>query len=323
MRALVVDAENKTVKLTERPVPEPGPGEALVRVRQAGICGTDLEIVQGYMSFTGVLGHEFVGKVERCDADESWVGKRVVGELNCACGACETCRRGHGRHCSNRSVLGIEGRDGAFAEYLTLPAANLHAVPDTVGDEHAVFTEPLAAALEILAQVPIRPSQEVLLLGDGRLAQLCGQVLALTGCRLTVVGKHESKLALLRSKGAVTIALDDLGDQRYDVVVEATGSPSAAGLAVQHCRPRGTVVLKTTVAGASGLAITPVVIDEITVVGSRCGDFEPALRLLSQGRVSVSGLVSGIYPIDKAPEAFAYARGREVMKVLIDMVHDA
>jgi threonine dehydrogenase-like Zn-dependent dehydrogenase len=323
VKALVVDPDAKQVKLTEIAKPEPGPGEALVQVRQAGICGTDLEIVQGYMTFSGVLGHEFVGRVERCDDDPSWVDKRVVGELNCACGDCESCRRGHPRHCANRSVLGIENRDGAFAEYVTLPVANLHAVPDTVGDEHAVFTEPLAAALEILAQVAVQPSQDVLLIGDGRLAQLCGQVLALTGCRLTVVGKHESKLALLRSRGAHALLLDDLEDERFDVVVEATGSPAAAELAIEHCRPRGTVVLKTTVAGPAGLPVTPVVINEITLVGSRCGDFEPALRLLAQGRIAVSGLVSGIYPLDKAVDAFEYARGREVMKVLIDMVHDA
>ncbi len=323
MKALVVDAEAKTVRLTERPIPTAGPGEALVRVRQAGICGTDLEIVQGYMQFSGILGHEFVGEVERCDEDESWVGKRVVGELNCACGACDTCRRGHPRHCENRSVLGIERRDGAFAEYVTLPAANLHAVPDTVGDEHAVFTEPLAAALEILAQVSVRPSHDVLLIGDGRLAQLCGQVLGLTGCRLTVVGKHESKLSLLRSRGARTVLLDELDDERFDVVVEAAGSPGAAELAVAHCRPRGTVVLKTTIAGPAGLQVTPVILDEITIVGSRCGDFEPALRLLAQGRINVAGLVSGLYTLEKGAEAFEYARGREVMKVLIDMVHDA
>ena len=322
MKALIACPETKDVRLEDRPRPEPGPGQALVQVRQAGICGTDLEIVKGYMSFSGVLGHEFVGRVEACESDPAWVGRRVVGELNCACGGCDNCRRGLPRHCENRTVLGIERHDGAFAEYLTLPVANLHAVPDTVGDEHAVFTEPLAAALEILAQVRIDPSHDVLLLGDGRLAQLIGQVLLLTGCRLTVAGKHESKLAHLKSRGARTVLADKLGEERHDVVVEATGSPAAAEMAVRRCRPRGTLVLKTTLAGGAGLPLTDVVIDEITVVGSRCGDFAPALRLLAQGLVDPSPLISGIYPLSKAQEAFEYARGREVVKVLLDMVHD-
>jgi alcohol dehydrogenase len=321
VKALVVVADRKDVRLEERVRPAPGPGEALVRVRQAGICGTDLEIVKGYMEFRGVLGHEFVGRVEACD-DETWIGKRVVGELNVACGDCPSCRRGHRRHCGHRSVLGIEGRDGAFAEYVTIPVANLHEVPAAVGDEHAVFTEPLAAALEVLAQVQVLPTHEVLLVGDGRLAQLIGQVLLMTGCHLTAVGKHERKLELLRRRGAEAHLLEALPGQRFDIVVEATGSPAAAELAVRHCRPRGTVVLKTTVAGGAGLTLTPVVVDEITLVGSRCGDFEPALRLLEQGRIEVAELISGIYPLSKAPEAFEFARGREVMKVLLDMVHE-
>ena len=321
MRALVVDHEARTVRLEERPVPEPAPGEALLQVRQAGICGTDLELVQGYMKHSGILGHEFVGRVESCD-DASWLGKRVVGEINASCGSCRTCRSGRRRHCEKRTVLGIQGRDGAFAEYLTLPVENLHEVPDTLGDEHAAFTEPVAAALEILEQVEIRPSDRVLLLGDGRLAQLVGQVLLLTGCRLTVCGKHAAKLALLAARGATTVLLPELGDERHDVVVEATGSPGGAALAVERCRPRGTVVLKTTAAAGAGVPATPVVVDEIRIVGSRCGDFEPALRLLAEGRVTVAGLVSAIYPLSRGPEAFERARGREVLKVLLDMVHD-
>lgn len=321
MKALVMDRSSRTVSLEDRPVPEPGPGEALVAVRQAGICGTDLEIVNGYMGFSGILGHEFVGRVEAC-ADEAWTGRRVVGEVNLSCGTCGRCLRGLRRHCAQRRVLGIDGHDGALAEYLTLPIENLHAVPDSVGDEHAVFTEPLAAALEVLEQVEIRPSQDVLLLGDGRLAQLLAQVLLLTGCDLTACGKHASKLALLSRRGVRTVLLDDLSDDRYDVVVEATGSPSGPELAVRHCRPRGTIVLKSTVAASAGLPITPLVIDEIRVVGSRCGEFGPALRLLEQGRVDVASLVSGIYPIAKAREALEHARGREVLKVLVDMVHD-
>lgn len=322
MKALITRPGTKDVQLVERERPEPGAGEALVRVRQAGICGTDLEIVKGYMAFDGVLGHEFVGRVESCESAPEWAGKRVVGELNCACGDCEACRLNRPRHCANRTVLGIERRDGAFAEWVTLPAANLHEVPDTVGDEHAVFTEPLAAALEILAQVRVLPTDEVLLLGDGRLAQLCGQVLLLTGCRLTVAGKHEGKLAHLEARGARTVIVDELEEGRFDLVVEATGSPNAAETAVARCRPRGTVVLKTTLAGGNGLPLTPVVVDEITVVGSRCGDFAPALRLLAKGLVDPAPLISGIYPLSKGAEAFEFARGREVMKVLLDMVHD-
>jgi threonine dehydrogenase-like Zn-dependent dehydrogenase len=205
---------------------------------------------------------------------------------------------------------------------VTLPVGNLHEVPANVGDEHAVFTEPLAAALEILEQARIEPTSEVLLLGDGRLAQLVGQVLLLTGCALTVCGRHRSKLDLLRARGARTFLADDLPEALYDVVVEATGSPGAAELAVERCRPRGTVVLKSTVVGQAGVPVVPVVVNEITVVGSRCGAFAPALRLLASGRVEVAGLISGIYPLTKAKEALVHAQAREVLKVLVDTVHD-
>ena len=319
MKALVSDPRERQARLEERDVPVPGPGEALVRVRKAGICGTDLQILKGYLGFQGILGHEFVGRVEACASDPSWVGKRVVGELNVACRDCETCRRGLPRHCERRTVLGIHGKDGAIASYLTLPVANLHEVPATVGDEHAVFTEPLAAALEILEQVHVKPSHEVLLLGDGRLAQLIGQVLAMTGCSLWACGKHEAKLARLKARGIRTVLLDDLPDRKFDVVVEATGSSAGVELAVTHCRPRGTVVLKSTSADRAGVPVVPMVVDEIRVVGSRCGDFAPALRMLASGRVEVADLVSGIYPLAKAREAMAYAHGRDVLKVLVDM----
>lgn len=318
MKALAFDRKTGQVELEERPLPEPQDGEALIRVRKAGICGTDLEIVKGYMEYSGVLGHEFVGRVEAAASAPEWEGKRVVAELNCACHDCPPCRRGLPRHCDNRTVVGIEGRDGALASHVVVPVENLHEVPDTVGDEHAVFTEPLAAALEVLDQVSVRPASEVLLLGDGRLAQLIGQVLMLTGCELTVSGKHESKLELLRTRGARTVLADDLPDRKWDVVVEATGSPGGAALAVAHCRARGTVVLKTTVAGTAGVPIVPVVVDEITVVGSRCGDFGPALRLLESGRVQVAPLISGIYPLSRARDALSYAQGRDVLKVLVD-----
>ncbi len=323
MKALVVDQTARDVRLEDRDEPTAGAGEALVRVRMAGICGTDLEIVQGYMDFSGVLGHEFVGRVESCESDPSWVGKRVVGELNCACGECRRCRRGLPRHCEARSVIGIAGRDGAIASHVVVPVANLHEVPADVGDEHAVFTEPVAAALEVLEQVDISPSHEVLLMGDGRLGQLVGQVLLLTGCDLTVTGKHEAKLALLRRRGARTVEAGELPEGRYDVVVEATGKPDGPARAVAACRPRGTVVLKTTAHAGGGVPVVPVVVNELTVVGSRCGAFAPALRLLQRGAVEVTHLISGIYPLTRAREAFAYARGREVLKVLIDAVHEA
>jgi threonine dehydrogenase-like Zn-dependent dehydrogenase len=322
VKALVVDKEAHDVRLEERPDPQPRPGEALVGVRMAGICGTDLELAQGYLDFGGVIGHEFVGRVEACDSAPEWVGRRVVAELNCACGECATCRRGLALHCERRTVLGIQGRDGALAERLAVPVANLHEVPAAVGDEHAVFTEPLAAALEVLEQVHVCPSHEVLLLGDGRIAQLVAQVLLLTGCELTACGRHEAKLALMRRRGARTVLAEELPERRFDVVVEATGRPDGPAQAVAHCRARGTVVLKTTVHGSAGVPAVPVVVDEITVVGSRCGPFQAALRLLEGGAIEVTQLISGIYPLPRAREAFAYARGREVLKVLVDAVHD-
>lgn len=318
MRAVVVDPAHKRVVLEQRPIPEPAPDEALVRVRLAGICGTDLELMRGYMGFTGTPGHEFTGRVERCDADPAWVGKRVVAEINAACRACPECARGDGRHCPHRTVLGILGRDGAMAEHVAVPVACLHEVPSSLGDEHAVFAEPVAAALEILETAHVKPSDQVLLLGDGRLAQLAGQVLLLLGCDVTVAGRYKSKLDILRGRGARVVMFEDLPSRKWDVVVEATGSPDGAAEAVARCRPRGTVCLKSTVAAAGGVPVVPTVVDEIRVVGSRCGPFAPALRLLASGQVEVAPLVSGVWPLSKAPEAFAYAQGREVLKVLLD-----
>ena len=299
-------------------MPVPAPGEALVRVRLAGICGTDLEMVQGYMKFGGVPGHEFVGRVERCESAPEWVGRRVVGEINAACRACATCARGMHGHCPTRTVMGILGRDGAMATHCVLPVANLHEVPAHLGDEHAVFTEPIAAALEVIETAHVKPSHDVLLLGDGRLAQSIGQVLLLLGCDLTVAGKHRNKLDLLQSRGARTVAHDDLGDRKWDIVVEATGSPDGPAMALAHCRPLGTVCLKSTVAAAAGFPVVPAIVDEIRIVGSRCGPFAPALRLLASGRIEVAPLISGVWPLERAQEAFAFAQGREVLKVLLD-----
>ena len=322
MKAVVLDQKNKRALVEDRPEPVPADGEALIRVRLAGICGTDLELMAGYMDFHGVPGHEFVGRVERCDSQPFMIGKRVVGEINAGCNACPECARDLRRHCATRTVMGILGRDGAMATHLVLPVQNLLEVPATLGDEHAVFAEPVAAALEVLETAHIRPSDSVLLMGDGRLAQVTGQVLLLLGCDLTVAGRYKSKLDLLRARGARTVMSDAVPERKWDVVIEATGSPDGAALALRRCRPRGTVVLKSTVAGTAGVPIVPTVVDEIRVTGSRCGPFAPALRLLESGRVEVAPLISGVWPLVKAPEAFAFAQGREVLKVLLDTTTD-
>ncbi|HEX9094132.1 MAG TPA: alcohol dehydrogenase catalytic domain-containing protein, partial [Coriobacteriia bacterium] len=279
--------EDRTLSVRDVRDPENGTGpdaEALVRVRLSGICGTDLELVRGYYPFTGVIGHEFVGDVVT-SPDPAWVGARVVGEINAACGACETCLAGRPTHCERRTVLGIAGRDGVHAEYASLPLANLHRVPDPVPDEAAVFTEPLAAAVEILQQVPVAPADRVLLVGAGRLGQMLAQVLALTGAHLRVVARHEHQRKLLAARGIATIEEGDVEARRWDVVVEATGSPSGFELARAAVRPRGTLVLKSTYHGELTLDMAPFVVDEITIVGSRCGPFAPALDLLVRGDV--------------------------------------
>ncbi len=313
MKAIVYDG---TLRLeTEYPQPAPPPGEALVRVRLAGICNTDLEIVRGYMGFRGVLGHEFVGVVEDC-ADRSLTGQRVVGEINACCGECPFCRAGMPTHCPNRTTLGIWGRDGAFAEYLTLPVRNLHVVPDEVPDEEAVFTEPLAAALEILEQVSIRPTQRVVVLGDGKLGLLVAQVLALTGCDLLVVGHHPEKLAILARRGIAT-AREGEAEGPADVVVECTGRPEGFTAAKHLLRPRGTLVLKSTYHGRVEADLTALVVDEITLVGSRCGPFAPALRLLQRRWVDVRSLIGAVYPLEEGLVAFARAAEPGMLKVLL------
>lgn len=291
--------------------------EALIRVRLSGVCGTDLEMVRGYYPFTGVVGHEFVGEVVTSPAPE-WVGARVVGEINVACGQCEACRNARPTHCENRTVLGISGRHGVHAEYTSLPVRNLHRVPDSVSDEEAVFTEPLAAALEILEQVHILPTDRVLLVGAGRLGQLVAQVLFLTGARLDVVARHEHQRDLLRARGITCISEDDVERRRYDVVVEATGAPSGFELAHAAIRPRGTFVLKSTYRGEISVALAPFVVDEITVVGSRCGPFAPALRLLERKQVDVTPLISERFRLEQGLEAMQAAARPGMMKVLIE-----
>jgi threonine dehydrogenase-like Zn-dependent dehydrogenase len=298
------------------PLP-PGADQAttLVRVRLAGICSTDLQIFKGYMGFVGVPGHEFVGEVSEGPAH--LIDKRVVGEINFACGTCEACLQGLGRHCANRRVMGILNADGSFAEYLAVPTANLHLVPDAVSDEEAVFTEPLAAAFEILEQVHVQPATEVVILGDGKLGQLCAQVLHLAGARVTVVGKHQGKLAILDKLGLHTVLLVNWRLRKADLVVEATGSTAGLSLALETVRPRGTLVLKSTVAMPHSLSLAPLVINEVTVIGSRCGRFSPALQALKQRSVSVIPLIEQVYPLAEGLAAVDRAAQPGARKVLL------
>ena len=297
-------------------VPEPPPGEARIRVTLAGLCHTDVELTRGYYPYRGVLGHEFVGVVERAPADPRWEGRRVVGEINATCGSCATCRAGRPTHCERRTVLGIVNRDGAFADYLVLPIANLHAVPDGVTDETAVFTEPVAAAFEVLAQVRIAASDRVVVFGDGKLGQVIAQVLATTGCDLTVVGRHPRKLAHLAARGIAT-QTDPPPVRRADAVVECTGRREGLQAAVAALRPRGTLVLKSTFAGETSLNLSAIVVDEITVVGSRCGPFEPALAALGTGAVAVAPLIDARFPLADAVAAIARAQVPGTLKVLL------
>lgn len=314
MRALWL--EDRLLAVRDIEIPSAG-DEALVRVQLSGICGTDLELTRGYYPYTGVPGHEFVGEVVEA-GDPAWVGARVVAEINDACGACAMCRRGHPTHCERRTVLGIVAHDGAHAQYVRVPIANLHRVPDGVTDEAAVFTEPLAAALEILEQVHIRPSDRVLLVGAGRLGQLVGRVLALTGAHLRAVARYERQAEMLALAGVERIAEDEVGERCWDVVVEATGSPSGLELARRALRPRGTLVLKSTYHGEVTLDLAPFVVDEITVVGSRCGPFAPALELLAAGRIDPTPLIEARYPLASALEAFEAAARPGAMKVLLE-----
>lgn len=300
------------------PPPEPPPGEALVRVLAAGICNTDLELLRGYYPYTGVLGHEFAGEVV---SDGGLAGKRVVGEINAVCGDCPACRAGRRSHCERRTVLGIVNRHGAFAEYLMLPVVNLHVIPDSIATEVAVFTEPLAAALEIQEQVVIDPRMRVLVVGDGKLGQLVAQTLALTGCELLVSGRHAAKLDLLRRRGIGTVAPEVITAGAFDVAVECTGNPEGFAVAQRALRPRGTLVMKSTYADRLTLDASAVVVNELTLVGSRCGPFPKALALLAAGSVDVLSLVSARYPLELALDAFDHAQRPGTLKVLLDMEH--
>lgn len=298
------------------PRPQPLPGEVLVRVSCAGICETDLQLLQGYMGFRGTLGHEFVGVADT----GRYAGRRVVGEINCSCHQCPTCLEGLPNHCPQRSVLGILNHDGAFAEFIAVPERNLHLVPDHVSDEQAVFTEPLAAAFQIPAQLPGLRGQRVIVLGDGRLGQLCARVMQREETRLTVIGRHAHKLALLTALGIETHQSAEVTpDHSADVVVDCTGTASGWEAALAWLRPRGTLVLKTTVAGIHPLSWAPIVINEIRVIGSRCGPFGPALRALSEGTINVEPLISARFKLTDAREAFELVQQRHVLKVLLDV----
>jgi len=304
MRALHWDGRELRLEKAY-PLPKSEERVALVRVMLAGVCSTDLQILKGYMGFRGVPGHEFVGQVEEGPAE--MVGKRVVGEINFTCGQCEFCDQGMGRHCPKRSVMGIMGADGCFAEYVRVPVINLHLVPESVADEEAVFTEPLAAAFEILEQVQIQSTDEVVILGDGKLGLLCAQVLRLAGARVTVVGRHDNKLSLLKGLGIRGIPVSDWRPAPTDVVIEATGSTPGMKMALDTVRPRGTLVLKSTVAEHHTLSLASLVVNEITLVGSRCGLFPPALNALAQKDVTVKPMIDHIYRLEAGSEAVSHA----------------
>ena len=314
MRAVCFDGKQAVL---DENYPDPIPGESLVRVDLAGLCGTDLEILDGYMGYRGVLGHEFVGTVLQSKNPEM-IGRRVVGEINAGCGACDYCAMGMERHCPGRTVLGILRRDGAFAELLSLPEQNLHRIPDSISDEQAVFVEPLAAAFEITEQVCLNPKWNIAVVGDGRLAHLISQVLKLSCSNVSCFGRHKNKLARLERFGITTrIGIASSDEQHFDLVVESSGSNSGFDDATRLVRPRGTIVLKSTVASRGGQDLTAAVINEVTLVGSRCGLFIPAIKALASGLVSVESLIDSTFPLEKFSEAVMHAKRPDTMKVLL------
>ena len=315
MLALRVDKKRLAVKNIVKP---DEPDEALVRVLLSGICNTDLEIARGYAGFNGTIGHEFVGLVEE-SSDRKLVGRRVVGEINAGCGKCDLCRAGDSRHCASRTVLGIVGRDGAHAEFLQLPVTNLLPVPENIPDEHAVFTEPLAAACGILERVKISDSDHVAVIGDGKLGLLCAQVVALSGASVLLIGKHSSKLRIAERRGIETARPKEVTKRarQFDLVVEASGSASGFELALELLRPKGQLVLKSTFHGKTELEASRIVVDEISIVGSRCGRFSPALDLLKKDAIDVDSLISEEYPLSNGVHAMRRAATRGVLKVLL------
>ncbi len=314
MKALIFEAGR--IAVHDVPEPKPAKGEALIKIRLAGICSTDIEVVRGYAGFEGILGHEFVGDVVAGSSD--WQGKRVVGDINCVCGKCDMCQSGLSNHCRRRTVLGIAGRPGVFAEYTTLPERNLHEVPASIPDENAVFVEPLAAALQVPLQLKLEPQASVAVLGTGRLGLLVAQVLALRGCRLLAIGRNEKTLALLDRKRIQTARVDEIKPGRdHDYVVDCTGSPDGLRLAFQLVRPRGTIVMKTTCASRAERDLTPLVVDEITMLGSRCGPFSEAISVLAKKQVDVSSLITRQMPLEQGVEAMTLAQQPDQIKILL------
>lgn len=312
-----VRLENGAVHTVEMPLPARPEGFARLRLLCAGICNTDLELQRGYYGFSGVPGHEFVAEVVEADT-KSLIGRRVVGEINLACGHCDWCRRGLGRHCPTRTVLGIVNQPGAFEEFFVLPERNLHIVPDAIPTERAVFTEPLAAACEILDQVSIPPGAEVAVLGDGKLGLLVAQVLNARGYRVHQFGRHAEKLRIAATAGVTTeIAGEALPTAAYDWVVEASGNPEALQKAAAMTRPRGTLILKSTVHGLVGVDTAPIIVNELTLVGSRCGRFEASLPLLDHPKIRLEQMIAARYPLAQAAQAFAHAARRGTLKVLL------
>jgi alcohol dehydrogenase len=313
MQALLFDGRLRLDK--NYPQPEPHPAEALVRVLKAGICNTDLELVKGYMGFSGVLGHEFVGVVEGGDLD----GQRVAGEINLACGQCPTCLAGMPTQCPNRTTLGIDRKDGVMAEYATLPLVNLHPIPDPVTDDQAVFVEPLAAALQTLHLTHVSPHDRVALIGAGKLGLLTAQVVGLTGCHLTVIGRHTHQLALVARWGIDGVFPGEVEPRNADIVIDCTGTQEGFADALTLVKPRGTIHLKSTYHGLPQANLTQVVIDEVRVVSSRCGPFDAAIRLLLRGLVDVGSMIEARYPLAEAEQAFDHAARRGTLKVILDV----
>ena len=314
VKATIFDGKHITL---DKNYPDPEFNETLVRVSLAGICGTDLEILDGYMQYNGILGHEFVGVIEK-SSNSDLIGKRVVGEINAGCGKCDSCVNGMERHCPSRTVLGILKRNGAFAEFLSLPEKNLHVIPDSISDEQAVFVEPLAAAFEINEQISLKPEWNVAVVGDGRLAQLIIQVIKLTCSNITCFGKHEKKLeGLVQSGIKIKVVIESTDEQLFDLVIEATGSNSGFSDTMKLVKPRGTVILKSTIASRENLDLTPTIINEITLIGSRCGLFKPAIEALASGKISVNSMIDSTFSLEKFEDAIVYAKKPDTLKVFL------
>jgi threonine dehydrogenase-like Zn-dependent dehydrogenase len=315
MRALVFKRK-KLRFLGDYPVPRLNKNEVLIRVTHAGICNTDIEITKGYMGFEGVPGHEFVGIIERCK-QKNLIGIRVVGEINIACGTCIFCRKQMRNHCPNRSVMGILHKNGAFAEYVTLPMSNIHALPDSISDEEAIFIEPLAAAFEITRQIDIMPYERVCVLGDGKLGMLVSQVVSLSGCRPVVVGRHEERLSLLRKWNIKAKHISSFNIREFDIVIDCTGSPKGIETALCIVRPGGRIVIKTTTAKKPVIDMNRVVVNELTLIGSRCGPFSSAIRALDKKEIAVQQLISFRYPLEDGIRALRNASRKNVLKVIL------